>query len=258
MPEWKELSAELDNLLRLKTRPIAYRRLERAEELEKMGRVSKMGRTFTFCQLPFQARVLGRTIGVTRQDGLFHRCTRLHGLSNTNEKFMQMEAEALATTWFGSLDDAMRQQADYPRVPAGEAIVIGPLARVSFDPEVVLIYGNPAQLMFVMCGLQKERYERFQFHFIGEGSCSDALGQCYVTGKPALGVPCFGERAFGDVTDDELVIAVPAGDLERAVSGLKKLFNSGLRYPISSIGAQSDVMPILARSYTEEFLNAGS
>jgi uncharacterized protein (DUF169 family) len=258
MPEWKELSSEIDDLLRLKTRPIAFRRLERADELEKMGRVSKIDRSFTFCQLPFHARVLGRTIGVTRQDGMFHRCTRLHGLNTADEKSMRSEAAALATTWFGSVEDAMRQQGDYPRVPAGEAIVIGPLARVSFEPEVVMIYGTPAQMMFVMCGLQKERYERFQFHFIGEGSCADALGQCYVTDKPALGIPCFGERAFGEVTDDELVIALPAGELERAISGIKKLSSVGLRYPIPSIGAQSEVMNILARSYSQDFLRSGS
>ncbi|MCJ7655700.1 MAG: DUF169 domain-containing protein [Dehalococcoidia bacterium] len=57
-----------------------------------------------------------------------------------------------------------------------------------------------------MNGLQFKDYERFQFFFIGEGACADGLAQCYTSGNPALAIPCMGERAFGTVTEDELVL----------------------------------------------------
>ena len=105
--------------------------------------------------------------------------------------------------------------------------------------------------MMFLCGLQKEQYERFWFSFVGEGACVDSLAQCYVTQKAALSLLCYGERAMGAVTDEEIVLALPAGELERGLLGLKKLHKVGLRYPISYIGPSLDPRPILARSYPE-------
>jgi hypothetical protein len=54
------------------------------------------------------------------------------------------------------------------------------------------------------------------------------------------------------VTNDEICIALPAGELERALAGLKRLHKTGLRYPISYIGPSLDPSPILARSYPDQ------
>ena len=143
----------------------------------------------------------------------------------------------------------MVQQGDYYRIPPGGAVVLAPLAREKFEPEVVLVYGNPAQVMMIMSGLQKDKYERFWFSFIGEGACSDSLAQCYVTGKPAVSIPCYGERSMGSVSDDEIIIALPLGELDRAVSGLKELHKIEFRYPISFIGPLLDPTPALANFY---------
>jgi len=94
--------------------------------------------------------------------------------------------------------------------------------------------------MMILCGMQKEKYERFQFFFIGEGACADSLAQCYTSGKPALAIPCYGERAMGQVADDEIVIALPPGEMGRALSGMKKLAKIGFRYPIAFIGGLAD------------------
>ncbi len=251
MAAWAELSRELKDMLCLKSRPVAFRRLEKSEDLNDIESVYRPDRTFTFCQVPFMVRVLGLTVGVTKEDQMLDRCMRLHGLKTPNEESMQREAAMLSTTWLPSPEEGMKQQADYPRIPAGGAIVAAPLADEKVEPEVVLVYGNPAQIMMLMCGLQKDKYERFQFSFIGEGACADSLGQCYISGKPALAIPCYGERALGQVADDEIVIALPPGEIGRSLSGMKKLARVGLGYPISYIGGVADVVPILAQIYTD-------
>lgn len=249
MHNWAELGTELENTLRLKTKIIAYRRLEKAEELDKIQNVARVDHFFTFCQVPFMVRVNGFTVGITKDNKIFDRCSRLFGLRPATEKSMNAEATMLATTWFRSPEEGSQQQHDYYRIPVGEAIILAPLTRQKFEPEVLLVYGNPAQIMMIMCGLQKMKYERFWFSFIGEGACSDSLAQCYVTGKPAVAIPCYGERAIGGVSDDEVVIALPPGELERAISGLKELHKVGLRYPISFMGPSLDPSPILTRAY---------
>ena len=156
----------------------------------------------------------------------------------------------LSTTWFRSPEEALQQQGEYYRIPVGGAVVLAPLIKQKFEPEVVLIYGNPAQIMMVMCGLQKVKYERFSFSFIGEGACTDSLAQCYLTGKPAVSIPCYGERSMGGVSDDEMAIALPHSELERAVTGLKELAKIGFKYPINSIGPWLDPTPLLSSIYT--------
>ncbi len=249
MHNWAELGTELENTLRLKTKIIAYRRLEKAEELDTIKNVVRIDHFFTFCQIPFMVRVNGITVGITKDDKVNPRCTRLFGLRPATEKSMNAEAAMLSTTWFRSPEEGLQQQRDYYRIPVGGAIVLAPLTKQKFEPEVLLVYGNPAQIMMLMCGLQKMKYERFSFSFIGEGACSDSLAQCYITGKPALSIPCYGERAIGGVSDDEVVIALPPGELERAISGLKELQKIGFRYPISFIGPLLDPTSMLTGIY---------
>jgi len=249
MATWAEVGNDFKSSLRLRTEPIAFRRLEKAEELDKIRNVVRINRGFTFCQVPFLVRVLGQTIGITKKDPIGDRCTRLHGLRSATEKSMQGEATLLSTTWFASPEEALKQQQETPRILQGEAIVVAPLTKEKFEPEVVLIYGNPAQIMMILCGMQKEKYERFQFFFIGEGACADSLAQCYVTGKPSLAIPCYGERAMGQVADDEIVIALPPGEMGRALAGMKKLAQIGFRYPIAFIGGLADPAPVLAQFY---------
>lgn len=241
MTDWTESAHEMERMLRLRTYPIAYKRLEKAEELEKIPGVVRLARGFTFCQLPTLARRgEGMTLGVTRDDPINPRCARIFGLAATTEEQLAGEITYFTNTYFTTAEEARRQMASYPLIPPGEAIVVAPLASVGFTPDVILVYGTPAQMMVLMCALQVKDFERFQFFFIGEGSCSDSLAQCYVTGKPALSIPCYGERSFGAVEDDELVLAVPPGMMDKAIDGLRTLKERRRGYPLAYLGPASD------------------
>ena len=246
--DWAGLTREMECLLRLKASPVAYKRLEKVAELEKIPEVIRLDRRASFCQVPAMVRTMGITIGATR-DNFGERCARINGLAPTTEKGVAWEAKAFATTWFANVGEARKQMVEYPLVPPGEAIVLAPLAAGKFDPDVILIYGNPAQMMLLMNGLQFKDYERFQFFFIGEGACADGLAQCYTTGKPALAIPCMGERAFGAVTEDEMVMALPPGMMAKAVEGLQSLKARGIGYPIIYLGPLCDPSPVLMQLY---------
>jgi uncharacterized protein (DUF169 family) len=250
MIDWSGLTQEMERLLRLKTNPVAYKRLEKLEELDKIPDVMRLNRRASFCQAPALARMGGMTVGLTRND-LGERCARICGLAATTEREVSWEANAFATTWFATAEEARKQMAAYPLVPPGEALVLAPLASGKFDPDVILIYGNPAQMMLLMNGLQFKDYERFQFFFIGEGSCADGLAQCYTSGKPALAIPCMGERAFGAVTEDELVLALPPGMMAKAVEGLQALRERRIGYPIMYLGPLCDPSVVLTHIYPE-------
>jgi uncharacterized protein (DUF169 family) len=248
---WTEIDHELKELLRLRTDPVAYARLEKEDDLTDVKDVYRVPQAATFCQVLYMARVLRLAVGVTRSDKVGDRCMRIHGTLPATEESMRAEAEMFSTTWFRNPEEAYQQQLDTYRIPPGEAVVVAPLSGAWFEPDVLVIFGNPAQLMLLMCGMQKKKYERFTFSFTGEGACADSLARCYVTGEPSLGIPCYGERSIGQVADDELVIAMPPNQIERAISGMKTLsgISFGFRYPIASIGGTADVEPAMRMVY---------
>ncbi|MFO7963636.1 MAG: DUF169 domain-containing protein [Desulfobacterales bacterium] len=247
--EWKEIGRTLKDMLRLRTDPIGYKKYEDAESLDKLAHVFRFNHPYTFCQAIFAARVMGQIVGVTQDKKLLLRCSQFHGLHDATEEEIRAEAKMLSKTWVGTPEEAVAQLKDCPRIPAGEGVALSPLTRMEFDPDVVLIYGNPAQIMFVMNGIQKEAHQRFRFYFVGEGSCSDHLSQCYISNEPAFTVPCYGERSLGQVADDEVVIALPPNEVEKSISGMKKLAKFGFRYPITSIGGLADPLPMFASVY---------
>jgi len=136
--DWAKLTQEMECLLRLKTSPVAYKRLEKVEELEKIPDVMRLNRKASFCQAPALARMGGMTVGLTR-DNLGERCARINGLAATTEKEVAWEATAFANTWFATAEEASKQMAVYPLVPPGEAVVLAPLGSVKFAPDVILI-----------------------------------------------------------------------------------------------------------------------
>jgi len=113
-----------------------------------------------------------------------------------------------------------------PRIPVdkNKAILLSPLSSFEFEADVILIYGTPAQMIFIINALQLTDYEVLQFYSVGETACSDALVRCFLTKKPALTIPCFGERRIGHVAEDELVFALPPGLLKKVVENTKELF----------------------------------
>jgi uncharacterized protein (DUF169 family) len=157
--------------------------------------------------------------------------------------------------WVATVEDARRRHKALPMMPTGhEAIVIAPLAKNKFDPEVILIYGTPAQISLLINGLQFTGYERFQAQCSREGACVDSLVECLLSGKPALAVPCYGERYIGQVQEEELFIGLPPCYMEKTIHGLQELHRRGIRHPIPSVGVDADPLHVENRYYEGTWL----
>lgn len=257
MTYFKDLARELADLLQLDSRVIAVKRMESTEELKNIPGLEKPTSAFTFCQLPYLVRKGGKTIGITKDDAaplaekmqLRYRCLRIQGLAPADERQIESEARGFNGFWFGSIETARQAVGSYPQPSPIEALVLSPLDEGRFEPDYVLIYANGGQMTLLMNGLQYFEFEKVESSFSGEGSCTDALPHCVATGYPSLSLPCLGERGFGQVTDAELAIAMPANRLERTVRGLKALKETGLAYPIGHFEPGMDVTPLFEAWY---------
>ena len=67
--------------------------------------------------------------------------------------------------------------------------------------------------------------------------------------EPSLSIPCFAERRYGGVLDDEMLMALPLDYLHKAIAGMKALSKNGFRYPFAQYGVQQDVRAGMAVSY---------
>ena len=92
-------------------------------------------------------------------------------------------------------------------------------------------------------------YKKLDFSCVGESACADSWGRALATGEPSLSLPCYAERRYGGVMEDELLMAIPPHFLPKVIQGLEALASNGLRYPIPSYGINNDVRAGMGVSY---------
>jgi len=244
------LTDQLFRLLRLKTTPIGIQMFERVEDMEAVPRIRRPGGAIhTTDQIIGQAARLGFTVGITAADLVGPQCSAVIGLAPQNEEWQA--GKPFAGVWFATEADAAAHQKAMHCVPYGryQAMAVSPLASGRLDPDICLVYANPAQMILLINGLQWTGYRKLEWGAVGESACADSWGRALATGEPSLALPCFPERRYGGVPDDELLMALKPEHLTKALEGLAALARNGLRYPIPPYAVQSDVRAGMSVSY---------
>lgn len=247
-----ELATQLNELLKLRTLPIGMRLFESREEMEKVPGLRRppAGKTFSTCQLVTQARIAGFTLGITTDNvPEFSNCGGIIGLNEPSDLYLS--GRKMEGVWFQNREASAAHQAQMPRVPAKySGLVVSPLRSARLDPpDICLFYANPAQMILFINGLQWRSYKRYDFSITGESACADSWGRALRDRTVCLSIPCYAERRYGGVADDEMLMACPPADLQRAVDGLIGLSKAGLRYPIMPYGPQAEPAEGMAKSY---------
>lgn len=248
--DWAKLTDDLNRLLRLRTTPIGMKLFATKAEMEAIPRIRRPTEVHTTDQIVAQAARLGWTVGITAEDLVGAQCSTVIGLSPRDERWLS--GKNMAGVWFGTIEDSAAHQAAMDVVEFGkyEAMAVSPITSGRLDPpDICLIYATPGQMIIFINGLQFTGYRKFEWSVVGESSCADSWGRALKTGEPSLSIPCFAERRYGGVLDDELLMALPPKYLPRAIAGMERLSANGLRYPIPQYGIQSDARAGLAKSY---------
>ena len=248
--DWSRLVDDLNRLLRLRTTPIGMKRFETVAEMEAVPRLRRPSAIHTMDQIVGQAARNGWTVGVTEADFVGDQCAAVVGLHPRDADWLS--GDRYAGVWYSTRDDAAAHQAamDLPSFGTHEAVVVSPLASGRLDPpDICLVYATPAQMILFINGLQWTGYRKLEWGCVGESSCADSWGRALATGQPSLSIPCFAERRYGGVMEDELLMAIPPDFLPAVIAGLEALARNGLRYPIPQYGLTSDVRAGLGHSY---------
>lgn len=265
--DFSRLTAQLERTLRLRALPFGMKLLDSVDALQQVPRLRRPQAVHTLDQLVGQTARLGFTLGVTADDLVGDQCRSVVGLGGQDEAWYS--GRHMAGVWFATPKDSARHQAAMPVVPRGSqrALVIAPLAKwgradgaasTPLDaPDIALFYATPGAMIYFINGLQWRAYEKFDWSVVGESSCADSWGRALATRQPSLSIPCFAERRYGGVLDDEMLMALVPADIARAIEGMDALAQNGLRYPFPSYGIQADVRAGMAASYPQQHGKAG-
>jgi len=245
--------ADLNNLLRLKTTVIGMKMFARADEMAAVPKIRRPTAVHTTDQIVSMASRLGWTVGITSDDLVGAQCRAVIGLAPQDEKWLA--GQAYVGVWHESAEDAHKRQQALDVVPYGryEALVVSPLASGRLNPpDICLVYATPGQMIILINGQQWSGYKKFEWGVVGETACADSWGRALKTGEPSLSLPCYAERRYGGVPDEEMLMALSPAHLAKAIAGMKALAKNGLRYPIAPYGIQSDVRAGMSVSYAKK------
>ncbi len=249
--DWSQIVADLEQLLKLRSIPFGMKMFERREDMEAIPRIRRPQSVHTLDQVVGQASRLGWTVGITAEDLVGAQCRAVVGLGSAKTDEWR-SGKAMTGVWFETIDDAGAHQAAMHCVPDGryEALAVGPLAAGKLgDPDIALFYATPGAMIYFINGLQWAGYKRFDWSVVGESACADSWGRALTKREPSLSIPCFAERRYGGVLDDEMLMATPPEHLLKAIEGMRALARNGFRYPFPQYGVQQDVRAGMAVSY---------
>jgi uncharacterized protein (DUF169 family) len=253
--DFEDLVAKLNQYLRLKTLPVGMKRFRTVAEMEAIPRLRRppADEKFATDQIVGQSRWLGWTLGITLENLMGAQCGAVIGLHPRSDEWLA--GRKLTGVWYGTLEDSAAHQRAMSCASYGdyEALAVSPLTSRRIDnPDICLIYGTPGQMITFVNGLQYLNYRKYTFSCVGESACADSWGNALKTGEPSLSVPCYAERKFGGVLDEEMLMAIPPSYLPQVVEGLAALAGNGLRYPIPNHGIQKSPLDSIEASYGKQ------
>ncbi len=228
------LNGHLEKHLRVSTFPVGIRSLAPGEPAPpKAKRPAKdLGVKVAICQAIGFARRYGWTLACSGDDLSCPIAKAAFGFADRNDYYT---SGALADGMYASCRDAgARFEEALTKYDRGEvgAVVVGPLSRIDFAPETVLVYGNSAQVLRLVNAALFEKGGALRAETTGRGDCTEIVIRARRSGEPQFILPCYGDRIFGMTADDEMAFTFPFATAEKIVKGLEGTHAGGVRYPV--------------------------
>ncbi len=231
---WSQVTEVLERHIRPETFPVAMRMLPPGEEPPPRARRPwrDLGVRMATCQVWNTARRYGWTLAASLEDLSCPPGKIVVGFEPAIAYYL--EGHICAGMYTESAEAGARTEAATPRFDYQRyaMVVAAPLARASFDPDVIVVYGNSAQIMRLVVAALYQGGGRLESSFTGRLDCSDILVHTSRKDSPQVILPCYGDRIFGQTQDHEMAFAFTPAQLPALLEGLEGTHRGGVRYPI--------------------------
>jgi uncharacterized protein (DUF169 family) len=230
----KTFTREIETNVRPASFPVAAKLLRPDEAVpEKAKRPRRDFKIqIAICQAIAMARRYGWTVAVGEEDVNCVLTKTVFGLAPLTEHFTS--GHLACGMYAATPEAAVRTEAATERLPEGKYkhLVVAPSARAEFEPDAVVIYGNPAQIMRLVTAALWKSGGALTSSFTGRIDCSDEIIRPMLSGDYQVILPCYGDRVFAQTDDGEMAFSLPGAKMEELVEGLAGTHKGGIRYPI--------------------------
>ena len=207
--EYRQYGEDLEKLLKLRTSPIAVKMLEKEEDIPEDAVRPKRDRGYHLaqCQAFAMSRREKDTIAMLKEDNWCPGPLTAYGIMERPQGQNSRERQSVPYSSF-----------DYGKYIG---IMTAPLITTNFEPDVVIIYSNTAQLRSILLTIRNEERSLIESNFFPI-SCASAVVSPILTGKYWITLPDPGEyeRALGG--EDEMMFSVPREKMEEFMTDFKK------------------------------------
>jgi len=214
MEKWFKLGEKLRSLINPSTFPVAVKFLK--EEAQIPGKAKRPLRDLKVkmapCQGSAMARRYGWTVAFTREDVGCGIAAHTYGWDRVTDErgaiqfFTQMNYAA-------DEKSASEVMSGFLRLEMGQGLVVvySPLERTKIEPDVILVYVNPAQLMRLIHAATYHSGKPIESNFSGRASsCTEGVLGAFLHNTPKVVVPGNGDRVWATCQDHEMIMAIPA------------------------------------------------
>jgi uncharacterized protein (DUF169 family) len=224
--------------LRLKTLPVGVSFLKDKADIPDGARrpALHLKKRVTVCQVMTMARNYGWQMAVTEEDLVCPLAALAFGFSSSLSPVEDMAEAFLTSQYKSGADKSLKETAQMCFFEKGvwKALFVSPLRKMDRPADVIVLYGNPAQISRLVQAATYDMEERIQGLFGGKVECPEYLIRPMVTGKPRVVLPGPGDRIFSMTGDDEMIFAFPYSFLNKLTEGLRESGKRvGARYPIT-------------------------
>ncbi|MGA2317651.1 MAG: DUF169 domain-containing protein [Thermodesulfobacteriota bacterium] len=234
MPDLQNFEQEIKTYIKPTTLPLAIKLLTSEEQIpEKTRRPQRdFKKRFSVCQAVGMSRRMGWTFALGNEDVSCPLSQVSLGFERELPFFK--EGNLCEGMYTNTKEAGRRTEAAVPKFKHGQYkyILIGPVARANYEPDIILIYGDSAQVMRLVHAALYEEGGTLTSNFMGRYDCADYTAGVIDSGKCQVILPCNGDRVFGFVQDFEMAFAIPYTQIDKIINGLHGTHKGGVRYPI--------------------------
>ena len=235
-PDLSKLSEALEKHVRLASFPVAVRMVKHGEQLPERVKhpAQDLGVRVATCQALAMARRYGWVVAVGDEDISCPLTAVVFGFRQASDFYLK--GQACAGMYTESEEAGIRSEDEVEKFSFGEFdyILVAPLHRTAFEPEVIVIYANPAQILRLLAAALWKSGGRLTSSFGGRIDCAEEIIVPQRSGQCEVILPCYGDRIFAQTQDHEMAFSIPLKRVEEIIVGLEGTHKGGVRYPIPS------------------------
>ena len=231
---FRSCGEELERRLRLRTFPLAVRLLENEQDIPDGAKrpMKDFGHHLSLCQAYAMSRREGVAIAVLKEDMWCSYPVIGYGLAEPPEYFLDGHS---CYPGAKSTKGARNWARAFPRLETGKYIGIAsaPLEAANFEPDVIILYCNSAQLGELLSAAAYKEGHEITSRLGSDAACNYYVVPVIQSGEYHVNTPCGGDRRRAMAQDDEMVFTVPKAKLGDLLLGIRCREEAGLRFPRS-------------------------